>query len=99
VKGKYPVRAAQSWNCLKWLKMAIDCCNAKVVVTLGGAALEAVGRLSRHRLALGTSVGKAHAWNNRLLFPLYHPGILGRIARSPDKQIADIRPLKELLFG
>ena len=96
---KHPVRAAQSRNCLKWLKMAIDCCNTKVVVTLGGAALEAVGRLSKHRLALGTSVGKAHAWNNRLLFPLYHPGRFGRIARSHDKQIADIQPLKKLLIG
>lgn len=98
-EGKYPVRAAQSWNCLKWLKMAIDCCNAKVVVTLGGVALEAVGRLSRHRLTLGTSVGKAHAWNNRLLFPLYHPGRRSRKVRSRDKQIADIQPLKKLLFG
>jgi uracil-DNA glycosylase family 4 len=96
---KHPVRAAQSWNCLKWLKMAIDSCNAKVVVTLGGAALDAVGRLSRHHLTLGTSAGKAHAWNNRLLFPLYHPGRLGRIARPPDRQIDDIQPLKELLFG
>lgn len=98
-EGKYPVMAAQSRNCLKWLEMAIKYCNAKIVVTLGGEALKAIGRLSRHGLKLRTSAGKVRVWNNRFLLPLYHPSMLGRNARSSDKQISDIQPLKELVFG
>ena len=96
-KKKYPVYSPQMRNCSKWLKMAIDCCNAKVVVTLGGKALDAVNKLSGHHLLLQISVGKADVWNNRLIFPLYHPSSLGRRTRSKDEQIADIRPLKDIL--
>jgi DNA polymerase len=96
-KKKYPVYSPQMRNCSKWLQMAIDCCNAKVVVTLGGKALDAVNKLSGHPHLLQISVGKAHPWNNRLLFPLYHPSRLGCITRSRDQQIADIQPLKDIL--
>lgn len=95
--GKHPVQAGQSMNCLKWLDMAIESCDARVVVTLGGAALKAVGSLSRHNLALRSSVGGLHAWNNRLLLPLYHPGRLGRVTRSSARQLADIQSLTKVL--
>jgi uracil-DNA glycosylase family 4 len=96
---KHPVRATQGRNCLKWLSMAISSCNARVVVTLGGAALRAVGRVSRHGLTLESSSGKPHVWNNRYLLPLYHPGRLGRVTRPAEQQMADIQPLKGLLLA
>jgi uracil-DNA glycosylase len=77
--------------------MAINCCDAEIVVTIGAEALEAVKLLSRHKFKLKESVGKAHHWNNRILFPLYHPGRQGRANRSREKQLADIQPLKEII--
>jgi len=94
---KYPVRSAQKRNCLTWLSMAINACDAKVVVTLGEKALEATGMLSRHGLVLQLSAGRLHVWNKRYLLPLYHPGRLGRVTRKTDQQFADIQPLKQLV--
>jgi uracil-DNA glycosylase family 4 len=94
---KYNVIAAQSKKCSKWLSMAIDCCNAKIVVTLGGEALNAVKRISHHKLALKSDAGKINFWNNRYLLPLYHPSSLGQITRSRKQQLIDIMALRSFM--
>lgn len=93
--GKYKVSAKQLKKCSKWLSMAIACCSAKIVITLGGEALKAVKLISSHRLELKNDVAKIQRWNNRYLFPLYHPSKLGRVTRSREKQLADIQALKK----
>ncbi len=109
-EGKYPVKAPQRRKCSKWLEMAINCCDAEIVVTIGAEALEAVKLLSRHKFKLKELKDvrdnnywkkdeylEKYKWNNRILFPLYHPSKQGRGNRSRDKQFADIQPLKEII--
>ncbi len=86
-------------NCLKRLDMAINACEARVVVTLGVKPLKAIDMLSKHGLVLKQSAGKLQIWNKRYLLPLYHPGRLGRIKRPAEQQLADIQPLRHLLYA
>ena len=50
--GKFPVRHGQRMACLPWLRRLILDIDAKVVVTGGVHALNAVNRLERHPLKL-----------------------------------------------
>ncbi len=95
--NKYKVVAEQSRRCSKWLKMVVDCCNARIIVTLGGEALNAVKRISNHTLKLKYNAGKIHSWDNRYLLPLYHPSKLGKVTRPAEQQFADIQALREVL--
>lgn len=89
--------ARQQSLCAEWLGRFIDVAAPVAVVTLGGVALQALDRLERHGLSLRESAGKLHRWRGRHLLPLYHPGLLGRIARSEAKQREDIAVLRSLL--
>lgn len=95
--GKYPVSARQLALCSPWLAQLIEAAQPRVVVTFGARALHAVGVLERHGLRLKGSAGKLHRWHGRKLLPLYHPGRLGRISRSPEQQLQDIAVLREEL--
>lgn len=94
---KYKVLAEQSRRCRKWLDMVVSCCNARIIITLGGDALNAIKRLSSHKLKLKYDAGKIHSWNNRYLLPLYHPSKLGQVTRPAKQQLADIQALKAVL--
>jgi uracil-DNA glycosylase family 4 len=96
-EGKYPVSARQQDLCADWLGRFIDVADPEVVVTFGGKALEALGRLERHGLTLGEGSGKLHPWRGRRLLALYHPSRLGRVTRPEAMQRADISVLRELL--
>ena len=91
--GKFPVRHGQRMACLPWLRRLILDIDAKVVVTGGVHALNAVNRLERHRLKLRHHAGRAHPWFGRILLPLYHPSALGRVTRSRAEQISDVEAL------
>jgi len=97
--GKHPVSARQQDLCCGWLAKFIDTANPAVVVTFGGAALQALRRLEHHGLTLSQGAGKLHPWRGRRLLPLYHPGRLGRIARPEAEQRKDIAVLREILDG
>lgn len=94
---KYPVSARQLRRCGDWLGRFIETANPEVVIAFGRAALQALDRLEHHGLALRESAGKLHAWRERLLLPLYHPGLLGRITRPSERQKADILVLRTIL--
>ena len=91
---KFPVKAQQRNLCRPWLIRLIELVDPGVVVTLGGQALDAVGRIERHGLALKNGAGTLHDWYGRKLLPLYHPGRLGRLARSAEQQMRDIGVLR-----
>ncbi len=95
--GKHPVTAEQARQCQPWLERLIQEVNAEVVVTLGGQALQALNRIEKHKLALGTAVGRFHPWYRRQLLPLYHPSLLGRVSRSEKLQREDILVLRGYL--
>lgn len=96
-EGKHAVAARQQDLCSEWLARFIDAANPAVVVTFGAVALQGVGRLERHGFSLSKGVGKLHPWRGRHLLPLYHPGRLGRVSRSAEKQMEDISVLRGVL--
>lgn len=68
-----PPRVEELRNCAPFLRATIDLVNPRCVVTLGCAALAALGRLEAHGLCLRRDVSGRFAWRGRWLTPLYHP--------------------------
>jgi uracil-DNA glycosylase family 4 len=60
-------------NCSDFLQRTIMLVDPKVVVTLGGVALEALRLVEYHEFTLRGDAAKVRRWNGRLLIPLYHP--------------------------
>ena len=60
-------------NCSAFLRRTIELIDPRVIVTLGGVALEALKRLDDHPFTLRDDGAKVREWNNRTLIPLYHP--------------------------
>ena len=60
-------------NCSNFLKRTIELIDPRVIVTLGGVALDALKLVHYHELNLREAAGKIHQWAGRLLVPLYHP--------------------------
>jgi uracil-DNA glycosylase family 4 len=99
VDGRYPVCAEQRRHCSPNLRSAIENVDPRVVVTMGGAALEALKLIEHHRLELGGAAARPHEWFGRAFFPLYHPSNLGRVTRSADEQRADYEALRRFMEG
>ncbi len=95
--GKHPVKKAHIDNCAPKVRAIIDYINPKVVATMGGKALSAIRSIDKHSLQLSTSVASAHSWYSRILFPMYHPGRLGRVTRPESQQRADFVALANIL--
>jgi uracil-DNA glycosylase family 4 len=76
-------------NCSTLLAEQISVINPAIVVTLGAAALSAVGLIQPHDLTLSKDVRTARSWNGRKLIPLYHPGARALIHRNFATQTAD----------
>ena len=95
--GAHRVKRKQLDMCRPWLTRLILEADARVVLTMGATPLRAVNRIERHRLTLRTGIGKLHPWFGRLLLPVYHPGLLGRVTRSAAQQRQDIAPLRRWL--
>jgi DNA polymerase len=60
-------------NCSIYLKETIEVVNPDVIVTLGSKALLALKNIKQHDITLKKCVAKIQPWNDKLLFPLYHP--------------------------
>jgi DNA polymerase len=55
------------------LQRTIELIEPRVIVTLGGVALEALKSIENHQFKLRDDVAKMREWNGRILIPLYHP--------------------------
>jgi len=65
--------AGELRNCSNFLSRTIGLIEPRVIVTLGGAALDALKLLHYHEFNLQNDAAKIRRWNGRLLVPLYHP--------------------------
>lgn len=84
-------------NCSVYLEMTIELVDPEVIVTLGSTALEALNLIVPHPYKLNQSVRKVLPWNNRLIFPLYHPGPRALVHRSLIQQRSDFMALSRLV--
>ena len=65
--------AGEVRNCSDFLSRTIELIEPLVIVTLGGAALDALKLLHYHEFNLKNDAAKIRGWNGKLLVPLYHP--------------------------
>ncbi len=91
-------RASEVSNCSSFLRRTIEALDPPILVSLGGAALAALGRLEPHGLVLSSDVGRPRVYMGRVLLPLYHPSPQVLISRrSLAQQTEDWRSLRNLL--
>lgn len=82
-------------NCSGFLQRTIELVNPKVIVTLGGVALEALKRLHDHPFTLRGDGARVRQWNERTLIPLYHPSPQVLITRrDANAQMRDYKVVK-----
>lgn len=84
-----PPSRAELANCSGWLAQTLRVVEPDVIVTLGATALAALGRLEAHGLALREAVGRPVRWQERWLYPLYHPSPRAGLSRSYAQQDED----------
>jgi uracil-DNA glycosylase len=65
--------AGELRNCSDFLSRTIELIEPRVIVTLGGAALDALKLLHYHEFNLKNDAARIRSWNGKLLVPLYHP--------------------------
>jgi uracil-DNA glycosylase family 4 len=95
-----PPLASEIRNCSPFLRRAIELLNPPLVVTIGSAALKAVGRIESHGLNLAENIAEPAAWFGRTLIPLYHPSPQVLISRrSLAQQEEDWRRMASHLRG
>lgn len=83
-------------NCSSFLRRTLEVVNPRVIVTLGSVALEALKRIQYHELNLKESAARIHAWNDRVLVPIYHPSpqVLASHRREAE-QLRDYQVVRE----
>ena len=79
-------------NCSEFLRRTIALVNPKLIVTLGGVALDALKVVHYHELNLKEAAGEIRRWNERLLVPLYHPS--PQVLITSRKEAAQLRDYK-----
>lgn len=94
-KVRSPFRA-EVINCHSYLSSIIELVNPKVIVTLGKKALEALKEIESHQLILNKDVGSYTKWNNRWIYPLYHPSpqVINSGSRTLAQQTTDFKQLE-----
>lgn len=90
-------RRAEIANCNGWLRAQIETVDAAYVVSLGGVALEALGRIQAHGLTLRDAVARSFPWLGRTLIPLYHPGAQAQMTRPAAQQREDWAALRAIV--
>jgi uracil-DNA glycosylase family 4 len=60
-------------NCSDFLRRTIELIDPRVLVTLGGVALEALKLVHYHDFTLRDDAAELREWNGRTVIPLYHP--------------------------
>ena len=76
-------------NCSEFLRRTIELIDPRVIVTLGSVALEALKRIQYHELNLKDSAAQVHAWQDRVLVPIYHPS--PQVLASHRREAAQLR--------
>lgn len=84
-------------RCLPFLQAQLDVVQPRIVVALGGVALEALRRIEPHTLSLRSDAGRAVAWRGAQLVALYHPGRRALVHRSDALQHEDWRALGSIV--
>ena len=85
-------------NCSSFLRRTIELIDPRVIVTLRSVALEALKRIQYHELSLKTAAAQVHAWNDRVLVPIYHPSpqVLASHRREA-QQLQDYQVVKKAI--
>src|ERR1044071_4192177 len=85
-------------NCSEFLRRTIELIDPRVIVTLGSVALEALKRIQYHELNLKESAAQIHAWQDRVLVPIYHPSpqVLASHRREAE-QLQDYQVVKKAI--
>jgi uracil-DNA glycosylase len=84
--------AGEVRNCSAFLSRTIELIDPRLIVTLGGAALDALKLLHYHEFNLKHDAARIRKWNGRLLVPLYHPSPQVLItSRKEAEQLRDYR--------
>lgn len=92
--------SAELRNCSDFLQRTIELVEPRVIVTLGGVALEALKSIENHQFNLRDDVAKVREWNGRILIPLYHPSPQVLItSRNERAQLRDYKFLARALDG
>jgi len=87
-------------NCSDFLQRTIELIGPRVVVTLGGVALEALKAIEGHSFTLRDDAAKLRQWNGRTLIPLYHPSPQVLITSRDEKaQLRDYRVVARAITG
>jgi len=84
-------------NCSAYLEMVVTLISPDVIVPLGTTALNALGILAPHGIALRASVARLIPWRTIGLFPMYHPGPRAILHRSLARQRADFMLLAKVV--
>jgi len=84
-------------NCSAYLEMVVTLISPDVIVPLGTTALNALGILAPHGIALRASVAQLVPWRTIGLFPMYHPGPRAIFHRSLARQRADFMLLAKVV--
>ena len=84
-------------NCQSYLERLIMLINPKVIVTLGVKALEALKEIENHQLVLNQDIATYTKWNNRWVYPLYHPSpqVINTSTRTMQQQRTDFMQLEQ----
>jgi uracil-DNA glycosylase len=87
-------------NCSSFLRRTIELISPRIVVTLGGVALEALKLVHYHEFTLRDDAAKVRRWNGRLLIPLYHPSPQVLItSRDERAQLRDYKVVARAIAG
>lgn len=90
--------AGEVRNCSDFLSRTIELIEPRVIVTLGGAALDALKLLHYHEFNLKNDAAKIRGWNGKLLVPLYHPSPQVLItSRREAAQLRDYQVVREAI--
>ena len=89
-------------NCSDFLRRMIELVDPRLIVTLGGVALEALKLIHYHEFSLSQDGARVRNWNDRTLVPLYHPSPQVLITSRDEKaQLRDYkvvaRAIKEVV--
>ena len=91
-------RVSELRACQPFLEQTLRFVPASIVVALGGAALEALGRIEPHDIgSVVREAGRPRAWGGRTLVPLVHPSPRTQGQRSWAEQVGDWRAVGELV--
>jgi uracil-DNA glycosylase family 4 len=89
--------ASEVARCSEFLRRQVEAVGPRVVVAMGGVALDALGRIEAHGVSLRQSSGEAVAWFGRSLVAVYHPGRRALVHRGAQEQAEDWRRLGDLV--